>query len=143
MKALIVEDSETMRKIIRSYLKGIGIETFHEASDGLRAVELVRFEDYACIFLDLHLPTMGGLDVLKAIRGSGNTVPVMVVTTDRQKYTILDAIRAGANDYVTKPFDRETLLQKTKRMLRLEVPRESSKRLEGLLQRYAHRPPGD
>ncbi len=62
--------------------------------------------------MDWNMPNMLGIDAVKAIRAAGKTVPVIMVTTEAEKSRVIDALKAGANNYVIKPFEPDTLLKK-------------------------------
>ncbi|MBI5446476.1 MAG: response regulator [Deltaproteobacteria bacterium] len=119
MRALIVDDSETMRIVVAQYLLEIGLTGLDEAGDGLQALRLLRENEYDCVFLDLNLPLLDGVALLRAVRAEGNAVPVIVVTTERCR--VVEAVRAGANEYVLKPFDKEMLARKVKAVLGSEL----------------------
>lgn len=109
MKVLVADDSMTMRRIIRSVLTKAGISDVHEASDGFEAVTAASDAEIKLILLDWNMPQMSGLDALKAIRAKGNRTPVLMVTTEAEKRRIVEAIQAGCNDYLIKPFTPEAL----------------------------------
>jgi len=109
MRALVVDDSGTMRKIMISYLADLGIAPADEAPDGDDAVAMAAQKPYDVVLLDWNMPKLSGIDALKAIRASGNKVPVVIVTTESEKQRMLEAIKAGANNFVIKPFVKETL----------------------------------
>lgn len=118
MRLLVVDDSLTMRKLILNCLAELGDAQIDQAEDGLQCVAMAAKNAYDCILLDWNMPKMLGIDALKAIRSSGNKVPVMMVTTEAQKSSILEAIREGANNYVCKPFDKATLVNKIRQTVR-------------------------
>ncbi|MBI5439627.1 MAG: response regulator [Deltaproteobacteria bacterium] len=120
MRVLIVDDSSTMRKVIASYVREIGIEASDEAEDGEEALGLLAQKRYRCVFLDLTLPGMSGIAVLRALRASGNQVPVVIVSGDTTMQNMMSAIEAGANDFLVKPFDKETLLRKARRVMGMQ-----------------------
>lgn len=117
MGALVVDDSQTMRKLLTGYLADAGIRQVDEASDGDEAVALVAERHYQLILLDWNMPRLSGFDALRAIRASGNRVPVIMVTTESQKSRVIDAIRVGANHFVLKPVTRETLTAAVRHVL--------------------------
>ncbi|MBI5445748.1 MAG: response regulator [Deltaproteobacteria bacterium] len=121
MPILIVDDSATMRKLIANHLAEVGLRNVDEAQDGPDAVALAARKPYRCVFLDITLPGMNGLEVLKAIRGSGNRAPVVVVTSDSSVRLLTQAFQAGASAFVQKPFDKATFLRKARQAMGMET----------------------
>jgi len=109
MKVLIVDDSKTMRSIVKNCLGGIGYTDVEEACDGQDALEKIGTCKPGLILLDWNMPNMNGLEFLKAYRAKGGKSPVVMVTTESEKARVIDAIRAGANDFVVKPFTPDVL----------------------------------
>lgn len=109
MKALIIDDSSTMRKIITATLGQIGGFTVDTAGDGQEG--LTKFAEFKpdIILLDWNMPNMNGLQFLTALRGCGSKTPVVMVTTEAEKSRVIQAMQAGANNYVIKPFTAEIL----------------------------------
>ena len=107
MKLLVVDDSSTTRKIIKAAVGALGMEA-EEAQDGAEALEKLGAsrEEIGLVLLDWNMPVMNGYDVLVEMKNNDRLkhIPVMMVTTEGQKSSILAAVRAGANNYLTKPF---------------------------------------
>ena len=119
MKALVVDDSKSIRQIERRYLEEMGF-TVVEAENGEEALERLRENpDVRLIILDWHMPVMNGYEFLKAVRANPewNQVKIMMVTTENQQKSVIDALMAGANEYLMKPFDREMLETKIRFLL--------------------------
>jgi len=116
-RILLVEDHATMRDAMRLVLEGEGF-TVEEAADAGAALDAVRRSPPALVFLDLNIPGGPGLDVLASIREEPSTaaIPVVVVTAEGEESRAV-AIRAGAQDYLMKPFSPRALLQATERAL--------------------------
>ncbi|MCD6118441.1 response regulator [bacterium] len=114
MKALIVDDSAVMRKIVINAIAQMGITDVGHAADGQEAVKEALSGNYDLVLLDWNMPNMLGIDALKVIRAKGITTPVIMVTTEAEKSRILEAIKSGANNYVVKPFQPEHLIGKIK-----------------------------
>lgn len=118
MKVLLVDDSGVMRKIIARSLNALWIDDVVEAGDGVEALE--AFGDgsgFDLVLTDWNMPNMNGIELVTAIRGSGNKIPIMMITTETEKEQVLKAIQAGVNDYLVKPFDQEMLTLKLERVL--------------------------
>jgi two-component system chemotaxis response regulator CheY len=110
-KALVVDDSKAIRQIERKYLEELGFEVL-EAENGKEALEVLKeHPDISLILLDWHMPVMNGYEFLKTLRANPQyqEIKVMMVTTENQQKSIIDAIMAGANEYLMKPFDKEML----------------------------------
>jgi two-component system chemotaxis response regulator CheY len=117
MKALVVDDSLTIRKIIAKALQQIGIESVVEAENGAVALTAVSEHSPDLILMDWNMPQMSGIEALTKLRGQGCKTPVIMVTTEAEKSRVIEAIKAGANDYLIKPFAPEQLAEKAKRMM--------------------------
>ncbi|MCB1508854.1 MAG: response regulator [Hyphomicrobiaceae bacterium] len=105
---LVVDDSSVIRKVARRILEELGFE-IAEAEDGSKALEACRRSMPDAVFLDWNMPVMDGLEFLKALRSEpgGEQPKVVFCTTENDVAHIARAIRAGANEYIMKPFDRE------------------------------------
>ena len=112
MKLLIVDDSSIIRKVVRAAADVLQIET-EEAEDGIAALEMLEkiHNEINLILLDWNMPEMSGYDVLVEIKNNEKYkhIPVMMVTTEGQKSSIVAAVRAGADNYLTKPFTVDEL----------------------------------
>lgn len=117
MKALVVDDSAVMRKVMIGALARAGIEDVGQAADGQEAVTAVMGEEYGLVLLDWNMPNMLGIDALRAIRAQGRTVPVIMVTTEAEKSRVIEALKAGANNYIIKPFDPTAIVSKIQETL--------------------------
>lgn len=117
MKALIVDDSAVMRKVLIGALSRAGITDVVQAGDGREAVEAVQSEDFGLVLMDWNMPNMLGIDAVKAIRALGKKTPIIMVTTEAEKSRVLDALKAGANNYVIKPFEPATIVGKIQEVL--------------------------
>jgi two-component system, chemotaxis family, chemotaxis protein CheY len=114
MRFLIVDDSSTMRRIIINTLNKLGHQDFVEASNGREGIDRLGAGTIDMIITDWNMPEMNGIDFIKAVRGGSNSkdVPVLMVTTNAAKDDIVEALRAGVNNYVVKPFTAETIKEK-------------------------------
>ena len=117
MKALIVDDAQFMRNMIISVLTEIGAAECVQAKDGAEAVSATETDLFDIIFMDWNMPNLSGLEAVKKIRASGKTMPIIMVTTESEKLRVIEAIKAGATSYITKPFDRATLIEKIRGIL--------------------------
>ena len=114
MHALIVDDSTTMRMILKAYLQKMGF-TVTEAINGLDALVKLRAMGKADVVLvDWNMPEMDGLDFVKAVRAEIGyaALPLMMVTTNSEREHVELALEAGANEYVMKPFTGAMIREK-------------------------------
>jgi len=116
---LIVDDFSTMRRIMRSSLKQLGFLNVNEAEDGAIALKKLKVEKVGLILADWNMPNMNGLDLLKSVRGDENlkNIPFIMVTAEGQKDNIMEAVQAGVNNYILKPFTPEVLKEKIEKVL--------------------------
>jgi two-component system chemotaxis response regulator CheY len=117
MKALVVDDSMTIRRIVIKALGMVGITDTVEAGDGTEALTATNESDFDVILLDWNMPKLSGIDTLKAIRSAGKSTPVIMVTTEAEKTRVIEAIKTGANDYLIKPFSPDQLASKVKNVV--------------------------
>ena len=108
MKVLVVDDSPTMRRIVVQMLKRLGYADITEANDGKEALAILRGGGgFGLLLTDWNMPIMNGLELVQAVRSDDqvSSLPILMVTTRNMKQDIVAAMRAGVNNYVTKPFD--------------------------------------
>jgi two-component system chemotaxis response regulator CheY len=115
LKFLIVDDSQTMRRIVANSLKNLGYEDFVEACDGKDAlIKLSADDTLNFVITDWNMPVLSGLELIKAIRSDEKMgkIPVLMVTTRGVKDDIIEALKAKVNNYVVKPFTPAILREK-------------------------------
>jgi two-component system, chemotaxis family, chemotaxis protein CheY len=120
LKFLIVDDSQTMRRIVSNSLKNLGYEEFSEACDGKDAlVKLSADDSLNFVITDWNMPVLSGLELVKAIRGDDKmkAIPILMVTTRGVKEDIIEALKAKVNNYVVKPFTPAILREKIDQIL--------------------------
>lgn len=117
MKLLVVEDDKTVGQYVK---RGLEEQQYLAdwVGDGAEALRLMSAAAYDLVILDLRLPGMTGLEVLRTLRDRGLTMPVLVLTAQDSVEFKVDALRAGADDYVTKPFRLAELLARVRALLR-------------------------
>lgn len=114
MKALVIDDSRTMRRIIGNILGGLGYQVV-EAGDGQEALAVLENEsDVVLCCIDWNMPVMDGLTFVKKVREveAWRGITLMMVTTESEHSQIVRALAAGAHEYVIKPFTPEAISQK-------------------------------
>ena len=120
LKFLIVDDSQTMRRIVANSLKNLGYEDFVEAGDGKEALlKLAADDTLNFVITDWNMPVLSGLELIKAIRSDEKmeNIPVLMVTTRGVKDDIIEALKAKVNNYVVKPFTPTILREKLDQIL--------------------------
>ncbi len=111
---LIVDDFQTMRKIIKNALHEIGFANIFQAENGLGAIEVLKNEKINLIISDWNMPEMSGIELLKEVRNSEKwkDMPFLMVTAEGQKENVIEAVKHRVNNYIVKPFTPATLAEK-------------------------------
>ncbi len=114
IKILVVDDFATMRKIVKNVLQQLGFTNIEEAENGEEALKKLRSDKFDFVVSDWNMPVKDGLEMLKEIRADSNlkSTPVLMVTAEAEKSKVIEAIKAGVNNYIVKPFTAETMKQK-------------------------------
>ena len=112
MKIMLVDDSRTIRNIQKNVLKQLGYTDVVEAEDGVQALAKFKEETPDLMLVDWNMPNMDGITLVRKIREINQTVPLIMCTTEAEKTRVLEAIKAGVNNYVVKPFTVESLGEK-------------------------------
>lgn len=114
MRFLVVDDSSTMRRIIINTLQKLGHQECVEAANGREGIDRLNQSAVDMIITDWNMPEMSGIDFIRAVRAmdAHAGVPVLMVTTNAAKDDIVEALRAGVNNYVVKPFTPDTIKEK-------------------------------
>jgi two-component system chemotaxis response regulator CheY len=113
MKVLVADDDKSMRSLIVHSLNAVGVPEVVEAADGNEAVRAFQQNEFDLVVLDWQMPGMCGLEVIEAIRATGSEVPIIMVTaTGTKQEHVVDAVEAGASDYLLKPFNPAVLREK-------------------------------
>ena len=114
IKVLVVDDFATMRKVVRNMLRQMGIDNVSEAENGDEGFRMAKAGEFGLIVSDWNMPIMTGLEFLKAVRADENTTttPFLMVTAEALKENIIQAIQAGASNYIVKPFTPQVFEEK-------------------------------
>lgn len=116
MRILVVDDSTTMRRIIVNVLARLGYkENIFQAENGLEAWEILdKHPDMELLMTDWNMPEMNGLQLVKKVRADKRfeDLPIIMITTEGGKREVITALKAGVNNYVTKPFTPQVLKEK-------------------------------
>lgn len=116
-KILIVEDEDMLSDPIRIYLT-MEHHLVEVVEDGLEAAERLKFYKYDLVIMDWVLPSLSGIDVCKQFRASGGTTPILMLTAKCQTQEKVSALDAGADDYLTKPFEVQEVSARVRALLR-------------------------
>ena len=111
MNVLIVDDYATMLNIMKNLLKQLNFDDVDEATDGSKALQMLRLKDYGLIISDWNMEPMTGLDLLREVRKDEKlkNIPFIMVTAESKTENVAIAKEAGASNYIVKPFNADTL----------------------------------
>lgn len=114
MQILVVDDYNTMRRIIRNLLKQLGFEHVDEAAHGGEAIVKLREKTYGLVISDWNMEPVTGLELLKQVRADEKlkNTPFIMVTAESKPENVIAAKQAGVSNYIVKPFNAETLKTK-------------------------------
>ena len=122
MRALVIDDSKSIRSILTKILVEIGFSV-SEAANGLEALEVIKQEKADLALVDWNMPDMNGFEFIQEVR-KDNTykdMRLMMVTTETEMNKVVEALEAGANEYVMKPFTKEMIIEKLA-LMGMDVP---------------------
>ncbi|UTR12834.1 response regulator transcription factor [Evansella sp. LMS18] len=123
-RILIVEDEENIARVVKLELEYEGYET-DILEDGLAAWQALQEKSWDLILLDVMMPKLSGIEVLRRMRAAGNETPVIMLTARDAVVDKVTGLDQGANDYVTKPFEIEELLARIRASLRFSITRKA------------------
>jgi two-component system chemotaxis response regulator CheY len=111
IRILVVDDFESMRRIVKQVLNDMGFRDVTLADDGSTALALLRQGDFELLVTDWHMPEMDGIELVRAVRADPRLrrLPILMVTAEAKREQIIQAVQLGVNDYVVKPFTPQTL----------------------------------
>lgn len=115
MKLLVVDDSSTMRRIIKNTLSRLGYDQVLEGEDGVQGWNALNENtDVGMLITDWNMPEMNGLELVKKVRADARfaDLPIIMVTTEGGKAEVITALKAGVNNYIVKPFTPQVLKEK-------------------------------
>ena len=116
-RVLIVDDAAFMRMMIKDILEKNGFEVIGEANNGLKAVEFYKKEKPDIVTMDITMPDMDGIGAVKEIKAFDPNAKVIMCSVMGQQGMVMDAIRAGAKDFIVKPFQADRVKKKKKKAL--------------------------
>jgi two-component system chemotaxis response regulator CheY len=114
MPILVVDDYQTMTRIIRNLLKQLGFTQIDDANDGMAALKRLRERQYGLIISDWNMQPMTGYELLKEVRANPDiaATPFIMITAESKTENVIAAKQAGVNNYIVKPFNAQTLKAK-------------------------------
>jgi len=117
---LVVDDSQVMRNIVRNSFAEMKVpfQSF-EAENGKQALELLSSKNISLVFLDWNMPGMDGMDFLKVVRAlpAYKKLPIVMVTSERGRFSVVQALKSGATDYIVKPVQEKVFKEKVREIL--------------------------
>lgn len=125
-RVLVVDDEPAIRRFLRASLTAQGYD-IAEAEDGARALEAVNRRPPDIVVLDLGLPDIDGLEIIRRLRESGNATPIIVLSSRADEPGKVEALDLGADDYVTKPFGVDELLARMRAAMRHKLQRQGER----------------
>jgi len=123
LKLLVVDDSSTMRRIIKNTLSRLGYDDVLEGEDGVQGWTVLNENpDIGMLITDWNMPEMNGLELVKKVRADARfaDLPIIMVTTEGGKAEVITALKAGVNNYIVKPFTPQVLKEKLAAVLGTE-----------------------
>jgi len=124
LKLLVVDDSSTMRRIIKNTLARLGHKDVLEGADGVEGWSVIDSNpDVDMLITDWNMPEMNGLDLVLKVRSDERfkDLPIIMVTTEGGKTEVITALKAGVNNYIVKPFTPQVLKEKLGAVMGIEV----------------------
>ena len=126
MRVLILEDNELLLETLEDFLENEGFE-IDLAKDGEEALRLIYNNSYNLYLLDIKVPLVNGIELLKELREYGDETPAIFITSSTDKESITNGYKVGCDEYIKKPFDLDELLMRIKAVLKRVEPQESIK----------------
>jgi two-component system, chemotaxis family, chemotaxis protein CheY len=117
MRALLVDDDDGMRQVVRRLVESCGFDSIAEAADGRQAIDLLSHTPADLIVTDCQMPVMDGISMVRALRQAGNATPVIMVSSQECAALVVTAVRAGVNNYVRKPINPDIFREKVQQVM--------------------------
>lgn len=129
---LLADDDDNLRRVLEYQLGETGFQV-QSAKDGAEALEIYNNEDFDCVITDLRMPKLSGLELLEKIKAEDSEIPVIVITAFGEVETAVTAMKAGAFDYINKPFNRDEILLILERALNFSETKNENRQLRELV----------
>jgi len=122
VKVLVVDDSRIMRNIVKNSLLKNKKENYEflEAENGVDALNILKNNDIEILLVDWNMPHLNGLELIKQLRSNDKyrALPIIMITSEAAKYNVIEAVKAGVNDYLIKPIKDDKLIEKIEQVLK-------------------------
>ncbi len=127
-RVLVADDDVNLRRILSLFLRNAGYDTL-EAADGHQALDFIRSQRPDAVILDVMMPGLDGFTLCRLVKETPDTrgIPIVICTARNRKEDLVTAIRAGAEDYIVKPFTKETVLSKVQKVLAVRKDKSSTR----------------
>ncbi len=129
---LLADDDDNLRRVLEYQLTEAGFE-IQTAKDGAEALEIFNHNDFDCVITDLRMPRLSGLELLEKIKSTDAEIPVIVITAFGEVETAVTAMKAGAFDYINKPFNRDEILLTIERAVNFSQTKTENRQLRELV----------
>ena len=133
-KVLLVEDTPSLSALYKEYLRDLDIELIH-APNGMLALDLINQHNFDVMLLDLNLPDINGMQVLRKMVESNRLVATIIISANNAVEKAVEAMKYGARDYIVKPFSRERISITVKNMLLMVKMENDTKKVSGMANR--------
>ncbi|MDQ3320888.1 MAG: sigma-54 dependent transcriptional regulator [Acidobacteriota bacterium] len=133
-KILLADDDSNLRRVLEFQLTEAGYE-ISTARDGAEALEIFASDDFDCVISDLRMPKLSGLELLGKIKAENPEIPVIVITAFGEVETAVTAMKAGAFDYINKPFNRDEILLTLERAVNFSRTKNENRQLRELVEK--------
>lgn len=131
---LIADDDDNLRRVLEFQLEEASYQV-RAAKDGAEALEIFKTDDFDCVITDLRMPKLSGLELLEKIKADDSEIPVIVITAFGEVETAVTAMKAGAFDYINKPFNRDEILLTIERAVSFGETKNENRQLRELAQK--------
>ncbi len=131
-KILLADDDDNLRRVLEFQLDEAGYQ-IKAARDGAEALEIFGGDDFDCVITDLRMPKLSGLEFLEKIKAADSEIPVIVITAFGEVETAVTAMKAGAFDYINKPFNRDEILLTLERAFSFSETKTENRQLRQLV----------
>ncbi|MGI8544893.1 MAG: sigma-54-dependent transcriptional regulator [Aridibacter sp.] len=131
-RILLADDDDNLRRVLEFQLLEEGYQ-IQSAKDGVEALEIFNKNDFDCVITDLRMPNLSGLELLEKIKAANSELPVIVITGFGEVETAVTAMKAGAFDYINKPFNRDEILLTIERALNFSETKNENRQLRELV----------
>lgn len=127
IKILVVDDSVGIRLAAKKVFQNLGFKQISAADDGTTALEELKKESFDLVVADWNMPNMSGIDLLKAMKAEESlaSIPFLLVTGEENQDVLMDAMRAGISNFMTKPYDAKVLSEKIERIFAFKAEQET------------------